>query len=114
MVLHQECSPRLRVTLAPPERNSTHRLSSRERNDENKIEEAPPALHGSVQHREHTDERGELTGGRWTPLPHHEMTDFSGSSTAKRKVLRPPKSLAKQRAPSLERGSVKGERNDRQ
>lgn len=36
-VLHQEASPRERVTLAPPDRNNTHRLRIRVRKAENKV-----------------------------------------------------------------------------
>lgn len=37
------------------------------------IEEAPPALRCSVQHRENTDEGGELAGRRRAPLLHHQV-----------------------------------------
>lgn len=36
-VSHQEASPRDRMTLAPPDRKSTHTLSSTVRNDENSV-----------------------------------------------------------------------------
>lgn len=40
------------------------------------IEEAPPALCSPVQHREDTDKRGELAGGRRAPLLHHQVGDI--------------------------------------
>lgn len=78
------------------------------------VEQAPPALNCAVQHREHTDKCGELAGGQWTPLLHHQMSDRFGLSFAHREVLRPPEALTKQRAPPFESGSVEGKRHDHQ
>lgn len=78
------------------------------------VEQAPPALNCAVQHRKHTDKCGELAGGQWTPLLHHQMSDRFGLSFAHREVLRPPEALTKQRAPPLESGSVEGEWHDHQ
>lgn len=36
-VSHQETSPRDKITLAPPDRKSTHTLSSTVRKDENRV-----------------------------------------------------------------------------
>lgn len=36
-VLHQDTRPKVRVTLAPPERNNTHRLSNSVRKAENSV-----------------------------------------------------------------------------
>lgn len=78
------------------------------------IEEAPPALHGPVQHREDAHERGELAGGHRPPLLHHQLRGARGLLARLVPVLRLPVAAGEERAAAFERGAVKGHGDDHQ
>lgn len=59
------------------------------------IEEAPPALRSSVQHRENAHKRGELASCRRPPLLHHQVIYGSGHARRLHPLIGPPVSLRK-------------------
>lgn len=70
------------------------------------IKEAPPALRCTVQHRENTDECGELAGSRWAPLLHHQVRDVSRLPRQLDPVLGPPVARGEERAAAFKSGAV--------
>lgn len=78
------------------------------------IEETPPALRRSVQHREDTHKGGELAGGQRPPLLHHQVRDVRRLPARLVAVLRPPVAAGEECAAAFERGAVEGHRHDHQ
>lgn len=75
------------------------------------IEEAPPALGGSVQNRENAHERGELTGGQRPPLLHYQVRGPRGLLVP---LLRLPVAVGEECAAAFEGGAVEGHGDDHQ
>lgn len=78
------------------------------------IEEAPPALRCTVQHREDTHKCGALAGSRWAPLLHHQVGDVSGLPRQLLPVLCPPVAGGEECAAAFERGAVESHGDDHQ
>lgn len=78
------------------------------------IEEAPPALRCTVQHREDADKRGELAGSRRAPLLHHQVRDVPGLPRQLGSVLAPPVSGGEECAAAFESGAVESHGDDHQ
>lgn len=78
------------------------------------IEEAPPALRRSVQHRENTDKRGELAGCQWAPLLHHQVRDVSRLARLFWRVFGLPVAGGEKCAAAFKSGAVESHGDDHQ
>lgn len=78
------------------------------------IEEAPPALRSSVQHRENAHKSGELAGCRRPPLLHHQVIHDSRRARRLHLLIRPPVSTGKEGAAAFESGTVQSHRDHHQ
>lgn len=78
------------------------------------IEEAPPTLGCSVQHRENAHECGELTGGQRPPLLHHQVRRPRRLIARVLRLLRLPVAAREERAAAFEGGAVEGHGDDHQ
>lgn len=78
------------------------------------IEEAPPALGGSVKHGENAHERGELAGRQRPPLLHHQVRGARGLPARLVPFLSLPIAAGEERAAAFEGGAVEGHGDDHQ
>ena len=78
------------------------------------VEQTPPALRCPVQHRENTHERGELAGGEWPPLLHHQLGDVPRLLRRLGPALGPPVAGGEEGAAAFESGAVESHGHDHQ